>query len=166
MLEEVLHNATVAFGALLIAVLGVLLRRLGDYVTSRIHNESVAACVRRLDDLALRVVKDVYQSYVAPLKDGDAWDTNSQMRAKESALRAMRSYLGPKGLQELEKVFGLDGSVNELLGTFVESAVHDNKRDGESVTWTPPQLPARGAPIGPVASRVVPLSPLPDPVKP
>lgn len=55
-------------------------------------------------------------------------------RVKAKAIETVRLYLGAKGVAELTKVLGLDGgdSVDKVLSTRIEAAVHDLKRAREN----------------------------------
>lgn len=100
--------------------------RLPQWIKAKVKNESVAGVLDRLSLLAFNVVQEVQQTFVSNLEN----PTPEQLRlALDKALEALKAHLGPKGLQELKDVLGLDGdtAIERLIITFIESAVHSLK---------------------------------------
>lgn len=113
--------------------------KLPEWVKAKVKNESVEGVLMRLTTLAFTVVQEVQQTFVSNLTS----PTPEQLKeARDKALAALKTYLGPKGLEELKKVLGLDGdtAVERLLITFIESAVH-NLKTGPQPQPTPPPAP-------------------------
>ncbi len=100
--------------------------RLPQWVKTKVKNESVAGVLERLTTLAFTVVQEVQQTFVSNL---DKPTTEQLAVARDKAIAALKTYLGPKGIEELKKVLGLDGdtAVERLIITFIESAVHNLK---------------------------------------
>lgn len=100
--------------------------RLPAWVKAKVQNESVAGVLERLMTLAFTVVQEVQQTFVSNLNE----PTTEQLTiARDKAIASLKAYLGPKGIEELKKVLGLDGdtAVERLIITFIESAVHNLK---------------------------------------
>lgn len=100
--------------------------KLPQWVKAKVKNESVAGVLERLTMLAFTVVQEVQQTFVSNLTEPTA---EQLAAARDKAIAALKSYLGPKGIEELKKVLGLDGdtAVERLIITFIESAVHNLK---------------------------------------
>ena len=82
---------------------------LADFLKKKTNNDYIANVIRRIDDTALRIVKSVYQEYVAGLKKQKAsLNKDERETALDMALEKLKSYLGPKGLEEIGDVFGFD----------------------------------------------------------
>lgn len=135
-MNDVLHQSLlILLNALVMAIVWGL-KRAADYMATRSKSESVASFWHRLDDLAERVVKEVYAAYVKPLQDAGQWTDMAAAKAKEQAVARLRAYLGAEGLRVLEYLFGgsrASTTLDAFLATFVEAAVRDQKAAG-SVT--------------------------------
>jgi hypothetical protein len=123
-------KALVAFGSAALAVLTWALKQLADYVAAKVKNAKWAGMISRVDDLGIRVVREVEATYVAELelanKDG-VITAEEKAGAKAKALEVLKSYLGAKGLGELAKLLGAD-SIDSFLAASIEHALanHDN----------------------------------------
>lgn len=134
----------------LLAVGGAwLLARMQSYIAAHTQNTKISGILSRLTSTAAAVVQEVEQTFVSTLQNPTADDLKA---AKDKAMAALRSHLGPKGLDEIETVLALDGTtaVDRLLNTTIESAVHDLKMTQASVaastpvTVVPSPVPAPG----------------------
>lgn len=120
------------FGGAIIAGLTWLFTKGAKYLSAKTANQYLAGVVNRLDDVALKVVNDVYQTYVKERKrlseDGTLSEEDKKM-AKQIAIASLKDYLGEKGLTELKFLFtGMDTSkVETVLGSVVEDAVAKQK---------------------------------------
>ena len=105
--------------------------RLAQYITAKVKNEYLRGVLVRLDDTVVSVVREIHQVTVDALKassvDGKI-PPGAREAIRNAALTTIRSHLGVKGLGDLARVLGLDGTaVDRLIGTKVEAAVHDLK---------------------------------------
>lgn len=132
MSEEVFHATIITLSGALVAGLCWLMTKASAYLTSHVKNQQVGMLLVRVSDLAQRVVKDVYQSTVGPFQANDNWNAETQAVAKAQALAKLKSYIGLEGLKMLEYLAGMGGkqTLDEFLGTYVESAVVDAKAAG------------------------------------
>jgi hypothetical protein len=120
----------------LIALLGLLAKRLVDLINARVKNETVRGVLDRLDQTALAVVTEVQQTFVDHLDANSPAD--SWQKARDLALVNLKTLLGPKGLDDTKKVLGIDdGSLQKILITFVESKVHELRTAAPPVVAAP-----------------------------
>ncbi|HLA81138.1 MAG TPA: hypothetical protein VJP78_05820 [Thermoleophilia bacterium] len=88
----------------------------------------------RLDDAVLASVREVQQVTVDAIKEASAdgkLSPDERAKVKQAALSSVKSHLGTgtKGLAELAKILGHeDGTIDSLISTRVEAAVHDLKQ--------------------------------------
>ena len=122
-------NAIQALSPLLLAALSWLSLRVAALINAKVKNERLHGILARLDDAVFTAVREVEQVFVSTLKtasDDGALTTDERRQAKDAALQAARSYLGPRGLAELCKVLGMgDDDVDRVIGARVESAVYN-----------------------------------------
>jgi hypothetical protein len=123
-----LANTIHAFSPLLLAALSWLSLRVAALINAKVKNERLHSVLSRLDDAVFVAVREVEQVFVSLLKtasqDGSL-TADERRQAKEAALQAARSYLGPRGLAELGKVLGMnEDEVDRAIGSRVESAVY------------------------------------------
>lgn len=132
-----MHGSDIGFGifkALSPVVLGAftwVAAKLGQWISARVRNEYLRGVLTRLDDTVVSVVREIHQVTVDALKaatvDGRL-PPSARETVKQSALAAIKSHLGVRGVGELAKVLGLDGpGIDRLIGTKIEAAVHDIK---------------------------------------
>ena len=118
-----------ALSPLLLAALSWLSLRVAALINAKVRNERLHGVLTRLDDAVFLAVREVEQVFVSMLKtsSGDGVLSADERRdAKDTAVRAARSYLGAHGVAELTKVLGLvDDEVERLLGARVEAAVYN-----------------------------------------
>ena len=105
--------------------------RLGQWINARVKNEYLRGVLARLDDTVVAVVREVHQVTVEALKaatvDGKL-PPAACATVKQSAVNAIKSHLGAKGLKDLSSVLGVDApGIDRLIGTKIEAAVHDVK---------------------------------------
>ena len=135
-MEDLLNTGLVLFGDALLAALAVGAGFLTKWIATKIKNERVAAIIGRVDDVVMKVVRSVFQSYVKEIKRGNEdgkLTKQEKMIARDSAISEAKSYLGLKGLNELRWLLaGTVGSVDDYIGTVVEAAVVHSKNTGRS----------------------------------
>ena len=116
----------------LVAALTWVAARVAQLISAKVKHEWVRGVLLRLDDAILHSVREVQQAVVNEIKAGRAdgkMTVEERARVKARAIESIRSHLGVKGLAELARVLGLEnGSVEKLLSTRVEAAVHDLRR--------------------------------------
>ena len=137
--SELLDYALMTLGVPLIAALGYALRLGVKWLAAKTQTTVDDAVLPKLADLAMVAVKSTYQTYVKPLKDTPGWTEAAHAQAQSLALAELKSYLGAKGFKELAQAFG--GDLERVLGGFIETAVHDNKRAGDAVANVAAVLP-------------------------
>lgn len=149
MQEHVETIGILVLKGVVLPVIGLLVTwaslKLPQWVKAKVKNESVSGVLERLSLLAMNVVMEVQQTFVSTLKE----PTTEQLKeARDKAIAALKAHLGPKGLQELKDVLGLDGdtALERLIITFIESAVHTLKLtprpvSGAVIEVTPPAPP-------------------------
>jgi hypothetical protein len=133
---------------LLLAALTWTAARGAQLITAMVKNEYLRGVLVRVDTAILAVVREIQQVTVDTIKAARAdGKLTPEERAgiQKAALDAVKSYLGPKGLAEITRIFGLDTlGVERFLTTRVEAAVHDLKLARASV---PTSGAAPGAPL-------------------
>jgi len=127
--------------------------KLAQLIRAKAQNEYLKGVLVRLDDAVFTAVKDLQQTVVGAIKDAsaDGRITDDEKRQiKEKALASVKSHLGTKGIGELAKILGLEGSaLDGLLSSKIEAAVHDLRRAeaaAPSVAATGGSLPLAPAP--------------------
>jgi len=112
---------------ILVALLGLVAKRVSDLIAAKVTNEKIRGILSRLDQITYTAVNEVEQAYVSNLPDNA---TVAEMaKAKSAAIESARAHLGPRGLAEIKAVLGLDenGDMDKLLGSYVESRVREMK---------------------------------------
>jgi len=127
-MDVVMLNVVVGVSGIVLALLGFGVYRATGWLKASTHNEQMQGVWDRLSKAAMRIVADVNQSYVEPLKKAGKWNDETAAEAKKKAIEKLRSYVGPKGLGVLAYVAGFeDENLDDLLETFVESEVGTQK---------------------------------------
>jgi hypothetical protein len=139
MQEQVETVGILILKGVVLPVIGIIVMwaslKLPQWVKAKVQNESVAGVLERLMTLAFTVVQEVQQTFVSNLTE----PTTEQLAvARDKAVTSLKAYLGPKGIEELKKVLGLDGdtAVERLIITFIESAVHNLKATPKPLSGT------------------------------
>lgn len=83
------------------------------------------------------VVKEVYQTFVEPIKkglvEGKTWDDATKQEAKELALTKIKELLSEKTIKVLNK---LCNNLDEYLSSKIEEAVNSMKTTAATTTTT------------------------------
>lgn len=123
----------------LIAWVGLALR---NYIAAHTKNEFLKGALIRLDDTILAVVREIEQTVIIGLKaaSADGVVTPEEIAdIKKQALDTVRAHLGPKGLADLAKVFGLEGTaLDAFISTKIEAAVHSLHAEAPAVDPSSP----------------------------
>ena len=123
-----LGNALQALSPLVLAALSWLSLRVAALINAKVKNERLHGILSRLDDAVFSAVREVEQVYVSMIKtasEDGALTKEERRQAKDAALHAARTYLGPRGLAELCKALGMgEDDVDRVISTRVESAVY------------------------------------------
>jgi hypothetical protein len=126
-----------------IALFGILAKKLVDLIDTRVKNETVKGILDRLDQTALAVVTEVQQTIVENLDPNAPKD--SFVKARDAAVANLKTLLGQKGLDDIKSVLGLgDDSLDKILVMFIEKQVHGLKQKtapSVAATSTPAPLP-------------------------
>jgi len=142
-MEDLLNQALLLFGSAALGLLSVGLGWLTNWLAKKCKSEHWAGVIMKTDDVALKIVRDIYQSYVDPLKvanqDGKLTEAEKK-HAKEQALDQLKSYLGTKGLNEIASLVSA-GKLDSYLGTVIENAVSTSKNTGKLARRARPTRP-------------------------
>lgn len=137
----------------LTALLGWISVRLAAWIKAKTKNELVGGMLIRLSTSIISLVREAEQTSVLAIKKAKSSDSpgGEVLTPEEAAdvratvLDSFKALWGDKGMEELRTVLGLDGveSVDRLLVSKIEEAVHLEKREAEIVkrTSVPPALP-------------------------
>jgi len=135
-------SIVVTFGSALISGLAVVLKYVTSRMAAQTKNDRWDGMILRLDDLTIKVARDVFQTYVKARKKASEDGTltaEEKAEAKARAKKALKSYLGMKGLKEIATLMGGDSPLEDFLGTAIEDGVHRAKIVAKAV----------GSPAGP-----------------
>jgi hypothetical protein len=139
-LRSLAITAVQVLSPVIIALLGLLAKRLLDLIDARVKNETIKGILERLDQTALTVVTEVQQTIVDNLDPNAPRD--SLLKARDAAVANLKTLLGKKGLDDIKKVLGLpDDGLDKILITFVESKVHELKLQTPPAPLPPLQPP-------------------------
>lgn len=124
-------------------LLGWLAVRINGLIKAKTKNETMAGMLARANDTIFSLAKEAQQTVVAGLKAARKADSPGGEEILESELAAVKQGVvnnfkklwGMAGLMELGKILGLgDGMLDKWIGSRVEAAVHDLKRDPQPPT--------------------------------
>ena len=104
-----------------------------QFIRTKVKNEQAAAILGRLNTETCTAAQEVWQTYVAAIKEAseDGKLTPEERRqALDEAVKKAKSYLGPKGLETLEKVIGPE-DLTAYIVSRIESAIAKGKARGE-----------------------------------
>jgi hypothetical protein len=122
-------KALEALSPVFLALVSWLSVRAAALVNAKVKNEYVNGVLRRLDDAVAVAVREVEQVVVRELKAASSdgvLTLEERNRAKGTALTAVRSYVGWKGLIEFGKILGLKPEeLDRLVEARVEAAVYE-----------------------------------------
>ena len=125
-MEDLLNSALLLLGNTALALLALGLGWLTKWIATKVHNEKAAGIIMRLDDTAMKVVREVEAAYVAALEEANAdgvLTDEEKATAKAKAVAALKSYMGEKGLKELGKLLDIGGALDGFLSATIENAV-------------------------------------------
>jgi hypothetical protein len=130
-MEDLSYQLLLLLGNAAIGLLAVGLAYLTKWLATKVKNDRAKGIIMRADDLAIRVVRDVYQGFVSAKKGTAAWTSAEKKAAKDRALAKLRSYLGTKGAGEIGWLLGGQGKpLEDFLSSAVENAVVHSKNVG------------------------------------
>lgn len=101
------------------------------WVASKTQNEEINNIMQQISDAALIAVKAVYQTLIDAVrgKGGIQLSALDQKRAADRALAIMKNTLGPKTLEKIKELKGLDNlTLDSFLSSQIESAVYAEKQ--------------------------------------
>jgi hypothetical protein len=129
-------TAVQVLSPVIVALLGLLAKKLVELIDARVKNETIRGILQRLDQVALAVVTEIQQTVV------DNLDPNapkaSLLKARDAAVANLKALLGKKGLDDIKRILGFgDQDLERLLTTFIESKVHELKTSKPAVTVAP-----------------------------
>ena len=126
-LLDILVSADTAIAWAATAVVGLI----GKFLVDKIKSEKVRLYVGRALDEVYDAVAEVYQVYVAELKEAKADGKLTQEekdKAKHMAVETAKANIGAKGLARLARVLGID-SIDQWLESKVEATIARKKED-------------------------------------
>lgn len=133
---------------IVLGLLGWIAKKVADLINARVKNATIAGVLTRLDWAVINAVKSVQQSVVNGIKaareesspGGSVITAGEADGIKNEAIKQAKSFIGPKGIAELLKAFGIgEGGLDKLLGDRVEAAVHDLRQDEAAVAAGAPE---------------------------
>lgn len=131
-MENLFSEAVLIFGGAIVTTLTAVLAKLFQYLSGKVKSGKVSDIIMRVDDLAIKVVSDVHQTYVKEIikaKSDGVLTKDEQGTAKKKAIEALRLYLGPKGLNELKWLITGDSGLDNFLGSVIENVVFHNQKE-------------------------------------
>ena len=111
---------------LLMALVAYGVHQASAWLKARTTNELAHGIISRLDEAIVEVVREMHQTAVAQLKEAAADGKLSKSEAgkiRDTAIAKVRSYLGPKGVAELQRIVGPD--IKAIIETKIESFLLD-----------------------------------------
>lgn len=123
-MEDIIIAILGLFGTVIMGFFTKALASAVGLLSSKVRNETLRGIVERLDDLVLKVVNEVYQTYVREIKNAREDGTlteEEKAEAKRIAIAKLKEYLGPKGLTELHWL--VTGNADDFLSTLIENTV-------------------------------------------
>lgn len=104
-----------------LAIVGLMLKRLTDWIATKTHNEKTAGIITRLDDSLMRGLQYTTAMYVEGIRKAKLPDSpggvsltqEEKDEAMQMALNATRIFLGEKGAEEMNYIFGNDKEKQE-----------------------------------------------------
>jgi hypothetical protein len=143
MSQQLLDQGLLIAGNILLGLLAWALTKLTAWIAAKVKSEKAKHAITMADDIAMTVIRSTYQSFVKPLKAGNGWTKEASEQARAAALAELKSYLGVKGLAELQKL--LPGDLDAFLGALIDESVHNNKLFAKSVSAASPLASAPSA---------------------
>jgi hypothetical protein len=123
-------RVTELLGALVLGGIGYLLKKTIDFVSSKSNSAWVRGVLGRVDGLAMRIVREIYQKEIEALKeareDGKLTDEEKE-RFKTIAMDTLKEYVGPKGIKELTALLGASGKIDKFLSSTIEATIATEK---------------------------------------
>lgn len=122
-LVKTLGDVAVVLSPLLIALLGLLAKKLADFIASKTRSEALRAVLVKLDTAVFSVVGELEQTVVEKLKkhSEDGKLTKEEIEdIKAAVLAKLKSYIS---FDEIGKLLGAS-DVEAFVASRVESAVH------------------------------------------
>ena len=112
---------------LMTALISLALAYFTKWIRTKTSNEYLCGVMERLEKLANMIVKDVQQTVADELKKAskDGKLSREEMNQTfDAAFDLLKKYLGPVGLAELIRIFGIE-QTDDFLKSKIEEAVHD-----------------------------------------
>jgi hypothetical protein len=135
------------FGATALGLLTIALTWLTNWLGKKVKSEHWSGVVMKVDDVAIKIVRDVFQAYVEPLKIANAdgkLTEEEKAHAKSLAMAQLKSYFGEKGLKEIASLVSA-GKLDEYLGVSLESALTNTRNAAKIATGRPKKAATRAA---------------------
>lgn len=132
-MEDVLYKILLIGGDALVALLAAGLTVLTGWLATKVKNERVKGIILRTDDVAMKVVRDVFQGFVEPLrKAGGALGEADKQEAKRRAIESAKGFIGVKGWNQiLWLVNGDPVAAEKYVAAVVENAIVESKNLGK-----------------------------------
>ncbi|HEY0714888.1 MAG TPA: hypothetical protein VGF45_19565 [Polyangia bacterium] len=131
-LSDIAFSAMQIIAPVGLAALTWVATKVAALIKARVSNEYLRGVLLRLDDAVFAAVREVHQVAVEGIKSANSdgrLTPNERAQVKAHAIATIKSHLGVRGLKEVAHVMGLNtGSIDGVLSTRIEAAVHDLKR--------------------------------------
>lgn len=113
----------------LTAVASWLISKLINWIDSKVENTETKNLLTSIVNTVTDVVKEVYQTYVEELKDGNIFSAEDQKTALNSAVEKLKSLLSDKAQSYITENFG---DLETWLTTQIESTIYTLKNANAS----------------------------------
>lgn len=127
--EELVAKAVELLMPLLLAVLSYLSYAATKWVNSKVSNEYLAGALSRLNDAVGTAVRETQQTMADEIKaaaeDGKI-DAEEAKELKAHAVKAVKDYIGKKGMAELERIIDR-AAIEKMIEAKIEAFLHDRK---------------------------------------
>lgn len=140
MLDEIAKQVAPVLLDSLVTLIAVALAMGIRWVNAHTKNAIVQGITKRLADTTETVVRETEQTMVKQIKEGGLLSPGQAKVVKEATLNSLKTYLGPKGIAELKKVFPKD-ELEAVLNARIEAAVHDLRASQGVILDTTVEVP-------------------------
>jgi len=118
---------------LIVIVVALMFAWLANEIRAKVRSTRAQGILLRLSDLAATVTMELQQTVVDAVKNqspGTRLDAEFAADVKLQAIAKLKTYLGPKGVKEMLKVFGYsdEAEVQALIEGKIEAALAQNKQ--------------------------------------
>lgn len=107
--------------AALVAMAGIITTSLIGYI----KNKAAQDLAKRVQDLAMVVVQDTWETFVEEVKTQEGGLTPEAAKvARDRALESLKSYIGPRGIKAIMYLIGQGDLQGKTLDEYLTSEIH------------------------------------------